>query len=122
MIEVKIYKTEMGVEPFSVWFETLKSSKAKSAVARALTKMEAGLLNDVKSVGDGVQEYRIHFEKGYRIYFGNDGGEIIILLSGSDKKAQNKEIENAKNYWEDYKRQKKQRRSEANEKCKRPHR
>ncbi len=118
MIEVNIYKTEMGVEPFSVWLKALKSSKAKSAIARALTKMEVGLLNDVKPVGEGVQEYRIHFEKGYRIYFGNDGGELIILLSGSDKKTQSKEIENAKSYWKDYKRQKKQKRSKANEKCK----
>lgn len=117
MIEVKVYCTEMGVEPFSVWLSGLRSSKAKSAVARAVTKMEVGLLNDVKSVGEGVQEYRIHLEKGYRIYFGNDGGELVILLSGSDKKGQKKEIECAKSYWKDYKRQKKLKGTKQNEKC-----
>lgn len=115
MIEVRVYKTEMGTEPFNAWLCSLRSSKAKNAIARALTKMEVGLLKDVKPIGEGVQEYRIHFEKGYRIYFGNDHGELIILLCGSDKKTQKKEIENAKNYWKDYKRQK---RSKANEKRK----
>lgn len=105
MIEVVYYKSEMGVEPYRCWFENVKSVRARQKILRAVSKMEQGLFADVKPVGEGVMEYRIHFEKGYRVYFGNDGNRLIVLLVGSDKSGQKKEIENAKNYWLDYKRQ-----------------
>ena len=69
--------------------------------------MEKGLPGDAKSLGGGLKEYRIHVGKGHRIYYYNDGQTLIILLSGSDKKHQDREIENAKQYLNDYKRQKK---------------
>lgn len=106
MIHLELYKTEMGICPFEKWIRKIRSNHAKSRIFKALNKMEAGLLSDIVSLGGGVQEYRIHFEKGYRIYFANDGENLIVLLAGSDKKDQAKEIENAKSYWLDYKRQK----------------
>lgn len=106
MIDVKLYRQNDGTEPFSEWLKNLSSSSAKSRVAKAVTKMETGLMADVKSVGKGVQELRLHFEKGYRIYFGYDGHTLIVLLAGSDKKNQQRQIELAHGYWEDYKKQK----------------
>lgn len=108
MIVIKYYCSEMGVEPYKQWFDSIRSVKAKQRILTTISKMERGLFGDVKSVGQGVQECRIHFEKGYRIYFGNDGDKVVILLVGSDKSNQEKEIENAKNYWKDYKRLKKE--------------
>lgn len=112
MIDVKYYCSDMGVEPYRQWFSSIRSVRAKQRVLTAVSKMERGLLGDVKSVGSGVQECRIHFEKGYRIYFGSEGTDVVILLVGSDKSNQDKEIENAQNYWKDYKRQKKERKHE----------
>ena len=106
MIIIKNYKSEMDVEPFQKWFESIRSIRAQQRVLKTINKMERGLFSDVLPVGEGVQEYRIHFEKGYRIYCGRDGDELVILLVGSDKSNQQKEIENAKNYWKDHKRQK----------------
>ena len=106
MMELVIYKSEAGTEPFSNWFNAIRSQRAKQAILKSLNKIEKGLFGDVKPIGQGLSEYRIHIEKGYRIYFGNDGQKIIVLLVGSDKSNQSREIESAKNYWEDYKRQK----------------
>jgi len=47
-------------------------------------------------------ELRIHYGPGYRVYFGLDGPTIILLLCGGDKKTQAKDIQLAKEYWEDY--------------------
>jgi putative addiction module killer protein len=68
--------------------------------------MEQGNLSNVKSVGEGVLEYRIDFGPGYRVYFGRDGETLVILLTGGTKKRQQRDIEMAIAYWQDYKRRK----------------
>jgi len=60
----------------------------------------------VKPVGEGVLEYKIDFGPGYRVYFGRDGEQLVILLTGGTKKRQQRDIENAAAYWRDYKRTK----------------
>lgn len=63
-------------------------------------------MSNVKSVGLGVQERRLDFGPGYRLYFGRDGDQLIILLVGGSKSRQQRDIEAAQSYWEDYKRRK----------------
>ncbi|MBK5294711.1 MAG: hypothetical protein JJE04_23915 [Acidobacteriia bacterium] len=70
--------------------------------------MEQGNFSKAKGVGSGVYEYKIALGPGYRIYFGKDGGMLVILLGGSTKKRQNKDIQAAQECWADYKRRKKQ--------------
>ena len=69
--------------------------------------MEAGNVSNVKSVGKGVSEYKIDFGPGYRIYFGQEGDRLIILLGGGEKKSQDKDIKIARMCWAQYKATKK---------------
>ena len=69
--------------------------------------MEQGNFSNVKPVGQGVAEYRIDFGPGYRIYLGQDGEVLIILLGGGTKKGQNADIQLAQQHWRDYKKRKK---------------
>lgn len=64
-------------------------------VARLLAA-EDGHLGDVRSVGGGVYEMRIHYGPGYRVYFITLGGELIVLLCGGDKDSQRRDIERAR--------------------------
>ncbi len=105
MPTLREYETEAGRSPFAEWFADLDASAAARIVA-VTTRMEQGNLGDVKSVGEGVAERRIDFGPGYRLYFGRDGDELIILLVGGTKKRQQRDIDNAKQYWADYKRRK----------------
>ena len=65
--------------------------------------MEAGNFGDAKPVGRGVVERRIDVGPGYRLYFGRDGDELVILLAGGTKQRQQRDIEAAQKHWADYK-------------------
>ena len=83
-------------------------SSAAARVRTALARMEAGNLGNVRGVGSGVLEVRIHVGPGYRVYFGRDGDTVIVLLGGGTKVRQQKDIEDARKLWQDYKRRKQQ--------------
>ncbi len=102
MYEIVLYQTKNGKEPLTVWLSGLEKKTRSRIRARILT-IQAENLGDYKSVGQGVFELRFFFDGGIRIYFGKDGGKIIVLLCGGDKSTQKRDIETAKKYWEDYK-------------------
>lgn len=54
-------------------------------------------------MGDGIRELKIDYAKGYRVYFIETGGRVIILLVGGDKSTQQKDIEKAKAIWKSLK-------------------
>ena len=101
-IRIESYISEDNIEPFTKWFNKLKAIAA-AKVSTALYRMEQGNYSNVKSLGDGVFEYKIDFGPGYRIYFGQDGDELVILVGGGSKKQQDKDIKIAKQYWNEYK-------------------
>ncbi len=99
-----------GDSPYRAWFESLNAqaaAKVTVTVTVALTRIELGNLSNVKGVGAGVQEFRIDFGPGYRVYFGKDGDRLVILLAGGTKSRQQKDIATAQERWADYKRRKK---------------
>ena len=101
--ELLIYETRTGKVPFKEWIEALRDKKGCTVIEARLDRLERGNAGMCQSVGNGVYELKIHFGPGYRIYFGQDGKVLIILLCGGDKKSQEKDIQNAKEYWIDYK-------------------
>lgn len=81
---------------------------AATKVATAVHRMQQGDFSNVKGVDAGVYAYRIDFGPGYRIYFGRDGGRLLILLEGGTKKRQDADISTAKGHGTDYKHRKQQ--------------
>jgi putative addiction module killer protein len=51
---------------------------------------------DVKPVGGGVSEMRIHYGPGYRVYYKQTGRTVVILLCGGDKASQDGDIARAR--------------------------
>ena len=100
----KIYHAPDGRSPFQEWFEGLRDEKGKGIIEARLGRVRVGNLGDCKSVGQGVLELRVSFGPGYRVYLGQDGQTLVILLCGGDKKSQRKDIQNALAYWADYRR------------------
>ena len=74
--------------------------KAKAEILFRIQKIENDEhFGDCKPVGDGTREMRVNFAKGYRVYFKEKDGKIIVLLIGGDKSTQQKDIAKAKEIW-----------------------
>ncbi len=100
--EIKNYLSDDGRSPFEEWFNSLRDSKARKRIQLRLDRLQLGNLGDCKPVRQGVFELRIDYGRGYRIYFGQVGLTIILLLCGGDKSTQQSDINQAQIYWRDY--------------------
>jgi len=100
--EVRAYESKIGRNYYREWLFSLDKVTAR-IVARRVTRLEDANFGDVKPVGEGVSELRIDYGPGYRVYFGQAGREIILLLCGSDKSGQERTIVKAKALWREFK-------------------
>jgi putative addiction module killer protein len=60
MIEIR--KTET----FAKWLDQLRDIRGRARVQARIERLALGNAGDVKPVGEGVSEMRIHFGPGYR--------------------------------------------------------
>ncbi|MBR0777011.1 type II toxin-antitoxin system RelE/ParE family toxin [Bradyrhizobium diazoefficiens] len=83
-------------DEFSNWINKLRDALAKAKILVRIQRLAGGNPGDVKPVGGGVSELRIHHGAGYRVYFTQRGEELIFLLCGGDKDTQDVDIAKAK--------------------------
>lgn len=105
MLLVLEYLDRAGSSLFAAWFRSVDAAAA-ARVTSALRRLKLGNFSNVKGVGRGVFEDRIDFGPGYRVYFGNDGDAVVILLGGGTKKRQDRDNATAHDRWADYKKRK----------------
>ncbi|MCY4427575.1 MAG: type II toxin-antitoxin system RelE/ParE family toxin [Halieaceae bacterium] len=82
-------------EVFDQWIIALKNRQAARLIRQRITRARDGNLGDVKPVGQGVFEMRIHAGPGYRLYYIVRDGRLIILLCGGSKGSQSRDIKTA---------------------------
>jgi|ERR1035437_4134887 putative addiction module killer protein len=105
MVTVQEYQDLAGKNEYRDWFNELDVAAAVK-VTTAVERIAQGNTSSFKPVGEGVSEYRLDWGPGYRIYLGQDGDTLLILLGGGTKKGQNTDIENAQAAWREYKQRK----------------
>ena len=102
--QLEYYETEDGKQPFRDWLFSLRDRTTRNKIDARIRRIESGNFGYCDPVGEGVMELKIDFGPGYRVYFGQVGNKLVILLNGGDKKAQQKDINTARHYWADYRR------------------
>lgn len=102
-MKLRIYTDSAGHAPFEHWLEHLPDRLARAKIRARLARVEAGNLGDCKPLRQGIQELRIDYGSGYRVYLSRQGSVLVLLLCGSDKSGQRREIERAIEYLEDWK-------------------
>lgn len=80
---------------FDKWLRKLRDAQARARILVRIKRLSLGNAGDVKPVGAGVLEMRIHHGPGYRIYYVERGSELIVLLIGGDKSSQESDIARA---------------------------
>ena len=104
--EIRIFRTRDGKRPFIEWLRGLREERARQKIQVRVDRLSLGNPGQTNAVGDGVQELKINYGPGFRVYFGYEGDTIVILLSGGDKSLQDEDIKKAKAYWKEYKAEK----------------
>ena len=77
---------------FSKWMDDLRDLTARDRVLARIILVQRGNIGKTNRVGGGVFELKINYGPGYRLYFINKAGKIILLLCGGDKNSQKRDI------------------------------
>ena len=101
-VEVRQYQTADGRSPFAERLAALRDRRALQVILARIVRVQAGNRGDWKALGAGLFELRIDTGPGYRVYCGQDGTALVLLLCAGNKRTQSKDIEHARDYWQDY--------------------
>lgn len=100
--EIVVYADCHDFKPWAEWLTHLKDPTARARILARLKRLKQGNYGDCKPVGEGVFELRFFFGPGYRVYFAEFEGSIILLLCGGDKSSQTQDIKQAIDLWREY--------------------
>ena len=102
MKRLKTYVLPSRDTPFERWATSL-SSEMRSVVVSYMERVASGgSKRNIKALGSGLFEIKINRGPGYRVYFGEERNEIILLLIGGDKESQKRDVALARKYWRQY--------------------
>jgi len=99
--EVLVFHDRSGKSPYLEWLDTL-DWKTQERILNRVARAKQGQFGDFKALDAGLYEMRLFFGPGYRVYFGEHQGKVILLLTGGDKSTQRKDITKAKEFWRIY--------------------
>ncbi len=102
IIELIIYEKALGKQPFNIWLEALDFSTILIVETR-LARIRSGNIGNCESIKSGLQEIKIDYGPGYRIYFVKIKNNVFLILNAGSKKSQSRDIKKAKEYWLDFK-------------------
>ncbi len=98
---VLVFEDRSGDRPYLEWLDELDWKTQERILAR-VARLKWGQFGDFKSLDGRIYELRLFFGAGYRVYFGEHEGSVILLLTGGDKSTQTKDIKRAREYWKHY--------------------
>lgn len=87
--------TIIRTDTFAAWFKGLRDRAAAARIAIHIDRLAWGNPGKHRNLTSGVREMKVDFGPGYRVYFTERSGEIVILLCGGDKKSQDSDIATA---------------------------
>ena len=100
--KIRFYRDAHGRNHFDEWFQALEDRASQQRINQRLDRLVRGLFGDSRNLPGGIRELRLDFGPGYRLYFGEDGTVVVVLVIGGDKQSQSRDIVFAQAAWADY--------------------
>ena len=82
-------------EVYRDWINSLKDQAGRARIQVRVDRLANGNPGQHRKLPSGISELKIDLGPGYRIYYTERGGELIILLAGGDKSSQQRDIKTA---------------------------
>ena len=96
------YISPTGKNVFRRWLNSIKDKKTQAVIDSRILRLRSGNLGVFKNLGKGLKELKIDYGAGYRIYFAEEGEDVVVLLAAGDKKSQGGDIKQAYENWKNY--------------------
>jgi putative addiction module killer protein len=101
--DIQKLQLENGRVPFDDWYRSLLDKRMRAAADVRLARVRLGNFGNHRHVGEGVSELKIDIGPGLRVYYGEQGGRMVLLLGGGDKSTQQRDINAAIRLWRQWK-------------------
>lgn len=82
-------------EVYRSWINSLKDRTSRARIQVRVDRLVHGNPGQHRVLTDGVSELKIDVGSGYRVYYTERGGVVIVLLAGGDKSTQQQDIKTA---------------------------
>ncbi len=93
---------ENDVCPYNEWFETLSEDDQIMVIDR-MARVRQGSFGEINVIDEGVWEFKFRKGRALRIYYGQIGKIVLLLLIGGDKKTQRRDIKKAIEFFTNFK-------------------
>jgi putative addiction module killer protein len=80
-------------EVYLDWINSLKDRAGRAHIQVRVDRLAHGNPGQHRNLSAGVSELKVDFGPGYRVYYTERDGELIILLAGGEKSTQQKDID-----------------------------
>ncbi len=77
------------------WINSLNDRVGRARIQVRVDRLVHGNPGQHRALTDGVCELKIDFGPGYRVYYTERAGVVVVLLAGGDKSSQQKDIKTA---------------------------
>lgn len=84
-----------ATEVYRDWVNALKDRMLRARIQVRVDRLAHGNPGQHRHLSDGVSELKIDLGPGYRVYYTERNGELIVLLAGGDKSSQQRDIRSA---------------------------
>jgi putative addiction module killer protein len=82
-------------EVYRDWINSLKDRAGRARIQVRVDRLANGNPGQHRNLTGGISELKIDFGPGYRVYYTEREGDLVILLAGGDKSTQQQDIRTA---------------------------
>lgn len=82
-------------EVYRDWINSLRDRAGRARIQVRVDRLTNGNPGQYRNLTGGISELKIDFGPGYRVYYTEREGDLIILLAGGDKSTQQQDIRTA---------------------------